>query len=84
MGTVCKLFDDDGRMISDPVPVTATVSWRTIDGIAQAFGDDGRMLAELRGARVEWIEAGGIRIAGMEPVNQAAMQFRIQAWPYKL
>ncbi len=69
--------------MAEPVPVIAMVSWRTADGIAQAFGADGKMVAELRGARVEWIEAGGIRIVGMEPVNQEASQFRIQSWQYK-
>jgi hypothetical protein len=81
MPTICKLFDDAGASIAQPEPVEATVSWRQADGVAQAFAD-GRMIAELRNARPEWIEAGGIRIVGMEPTTVEATTFRAQAWQH--
>lgn len=81
MPTICKLFDDTGASIEQPELVIATVSWRQADGVAQAFAN-GRVIAELRNARPEWIEAGGIRIVGMEPTTPEAMTFRAQAWQY--
>jgi hypothetical protein len=79
--TICKLFDDTGASIANREPVTATVSWRRADGVAQAFSN-GRLIAELRNARPEWVEAGGIRIAGMEPFTPEATAFRAQAWQH--
>lgn len=83
MPTLTFLFDANGREIPNPPMIPASVSWTTRDGIAQAFDPHGKRIAELRNARIEWIEAGGIRITGMEPMNPAGTSFRIQAWQYR-
>lgn len=83
MGTIAKLFADDGSQHRQPAEYEASVSWRSADGVAQAFGTDNRLIAELHGARIEWIEAGGIRIVGMEAVDATMARFRAQAWHYK-
>jgi hypothetical protein len=78
-----KLYAEDGSQYTDPVARPASVSWRATDGVAQAFGPDNRLLAELHCARVEWIEAGGIRIVGTEAIDSTLTRFRAQAWHYK-
>lgn len=83
MSTIAKLLAEDGSQYAQPVAREASVSWRANDGIAQAFDIEGRLLAELHGARVEWIEAGGIRITGMEATDATMTRFRAQAWHYK-
>lgn len=82
MGSLAKLFDEQGGAIANPSVIEAAISWNTKDGVAQAF-DGRRMVAELHGARVEWIELGGIRLTGMEPVNSQATAFRLQSWHFK-
>ncbi|MEJ6003867.1 hypothetical protein [Paucibacter soli] len=77
----CKLMTDDGSQVANPEAVAGSVSFSAKDGKAQAWGADGRtLLAELVGARVAWIEAGGIRIEGLEPVDLEGARFRAQAW----
>ncbi|MEJ6003755.1 hypothetical protein [Paucibacter soli] len=76
-----KLMTDDGQQIAMPVAVEGSVSFQSKDGKAMAFGEDGRtVLAELTGARVAWIEAGGIRLEGLEPIDLGGLRFRAQAW----
>lgn len=76
-----KLMTDDGQQIPKPESVEGSVSFQAKDGKAMAFGVDGRtVLAELVGARVAWIEAGGIRIEGLEPIDLEGTRFRAQAW----
>lgn len=76
-----KLMTDDGRQITKPEAVEGSVSYQSKDGKAMAFGADGRtVLAELAGVRVAWIEAGGIRLEGMEPIDIEGTRFRAQAW----
>lgn len=82
MPTICKLLDDLGQPVGKPMVIDATVSWRQADGIAQAFDLSGRLAAELRHARPEWIEAGGIRLVGVEPVAPGASAVRAQEWQY--
>lgn len=78
---IAKLMTDTGEQIADPVPVLGSVSFQARDGKAMAFGADGRVvLAEMVGARVVWIEAGGIRIEGLEPADESRSRFRAQAW----
>lgn len=78
---ICKLMTDDGRQIDKPETVEGSVSFSARDGKAQAWGADGRtLLAELAGARVAWIEAAGIRIEGLEPIDIDGTRFRAQAW----
>ena len=77
----CKLMTNDGQQISRPEAVEGSVSFSAKDGKARALAADGRtLLAELEGARVAWIEAAGIRIEGMEPINLNGTRFRAQAW----
>lgn len=83
MGQLAILMDNNGRQIANPIVVDASVSWAARDGVAQAFDGSGARIAELHGARVEWIEAGGIRLSGMEPTNPGATAFRAQAWQFK-
>lgn len=83
MGQLAILMDAKGRQIANPVFLEAAVSWSARDGQAQAFDTAGRRIAELNNARVEWIEASGIRLSGMEPTTPSATAFRIQQWQYK-
>lgn len=83
MGQLAILMDSKGRQIASPEAVEAAVSWAARDGVAQAFNASGKRIAELHGARVEWIEAGGVRLVGMEPTNPGATAFRAQAWQFK-
>ena len=82
MPTICKLIDDDGNPVAEPVLMDAAVSWRAADGIAQAFDSDGRIVAEIRNARVDWIEAGGIRFVGVETTAPGGTAVRAQEWQY--
>ena len=78
-----KLMTSDGRQIANPEQVEGSVSYQSKEGKAIAFGADGRtVLAELEGARVVWIEAGGIRLEGMEPID--GTRFRAQAWHVRI
>lgn len=83
MPTIAVLFDCLGRPIDSPKPIEATLSWKNREGIAQAFDTGGKLIAELHHARVDWIDAGGIRLTGMEPISPAGTAFRLQAWQYK-
>lgn len=83
MPSLAILFDKSGRPIASPVTMEATVSWAARDGMAQAFNAAGQRIAELHNARIDWIEAGGIRIIGMEPTNPGATAFRLQSWQYQ-
>ena len=82
MPTICKLLDGHGNPVAQPVLMDASVSWRAADGIAQAFSPDGSIVAELRYARVEWIEAGGIRFVGVETTAPGVTAVRAQEWQY--
>lgn len=82
MPTLAMLLDKTGCPIASPEQLNASVSWSARDGLAQAFDANGKRVAELHNARVEWIELSGIRIVGMEPSNLAATAFRLQAWQY--
>ncbi|TXI24205.1 MAG: hypothetical protein E6Q67_03020 [Roseateles sp.] len=76
-----KLMTDDGQQIAKPEAVEGSVSFQAKEGKAMAFGGDGRtVLAELVGARVAWIEAGGIRIEGLEPLDLEGTRYRAQVW----
>lgn len=81
--TLCKLYAADGRAAAAPEPIQAEVSWRAADGLAQAFRSDGKLVAELQNARIEWVEAGGIRFSGMEATDETNTEFRVQAWQYR-
>jgi hypothetical protein len=82
MSTICKLLNEHGASIASPALINATVSWNVRDGVAQAFDEAGRLIAELRHARPEWIEAGGIRIVGVEPKAPGSFEVQAQAWQY--
>lgn len=81
MGKLSVLMDANGRQIPNPKTIEASISWTAKDGIAQAFGVSNSLIAELHGARIDWIEAGGIRLSGMEPVSGNI--YRIQQWQYR-
>lgn len=81
--SICKLYAEDGTAIGEPVAFVGEVSWRLTDGQAQAFSPDGKLLAEMHNAKVEWIEAAGIRISGMEALDSSNTKFRVQAWHYR-
>lgn len=83
MGQLAILMDKSGKHIANPIVADASLSWAARDCVAQAFDESGKRIAELHGARVEWIEAGGIRLSGMEPTNPSATAFRAQAWQFK-
>ena len=82
MPTICKLLTDGGEQVAELVVIDASVSWRVADGIAQAFSPDGSIVAELRHARPEWIEAGGIRFVGVETIAPGGTAVRAQEWQY--
>ena len=82
--TVAVLFNKQGRSAQSPKVIEATVSWSAQDGVAQAFDASGRLVAKLHNARIEWIEAGGVRISGMEPTDASETSFRVQAWQVRL
>ncbi|ENO78046.1 hypothetical protein B447_15074 [Thauera sp. 27] len=82
--TVAILFSKQGRAAQSPKLIEATVSWSAQDGVAQAFDASGRMVAKLHNARIDWIEAGGVRISGMEPTDSSETAFRTQAWQIRL
>lgn len=76
-----KLFDDKGRQIAKPKSVACSVSFDSSNGLAYAWGEDGKtLLAEMRGARVVWIGAAGIRMEGMEPIDLSTSRFRLMQW----
>ena len=83
MPTIAFLFDHVGRSIDSPKPIEATLSWTAREGMAQAFDVSGKLIAELHHAQVNWIDAGGIRLTGMEPIPPDGTAFRLQAWQYK-
>jgi hypothetical protein len=63
-----KLLDDKGREIKKPAGVDGTVSFAASEGIVRAWDASGKiLLEELRGARVVWMSAIGMRIEGFEP-----------------
>ena len=76
------LRDKHGGSIPKPVMVPVTVSYQAKEGVAQAWdGAKGeKLVAELQGARIEWIGVGGIRIIGMEPADLNGLKFRLQEW----
>ena len=82
--TVAVLFNKQGRSAQSPKVIEATVSWSAQDSVAQAFDASGRLVAKLHNARIEWIEAGGVRISGMEPTDASETTFRVQAWQVRL
>ena len=82
--TVAVLFNKQGRSAQSPKVIEATVSWSAQDSVAQAFDASGRLVAKLHNARIEWIEAGGVRISGMEPTDASETSFRVQAWQVRL
>lgn len=76
-----KLIDAKGHQIDKPESVPGTVSWDLSSGKAYAWAEDGKTaLAEMIGARVVWIAMTGIRLEGLEPINQTGTKFRSQAW----
>lgn len=76
-----KLLDEAGAHVQEPLAVPATLSFDAKEGLAQAWADDGRtLLAEMHCARVVWIGATGIRLEGMEPVEDATGRYRAMAW----
>jgi|JI6StandDraft_1071083.scaffolds.fasta_scaffold229708_3 hypothetical protein len=82
MGKLALLMDHSGSEVHNPSPIEASISWTARDGKAQAFNDSGKMVAELHCARIQWIEAGGIRIIGMEAMTPGDTTYRAQAWHY--
>lgn len=82
MPTIAFLFDCVGRSVDSPKPIEATLSWTNREGIAQAFDANGKLIAELHHAHVDWIDAGGVRLTGMEPIPPAGTAFHLQAWQY--
>lgn len=77
-----KLLSDDGSRLPSPDAVDSTVSFDVRDGVAQAWGPDGKtMLANLVSARVSWIGPKGMRIEGMEPFDRGQItHFRAMQW----
>lgn len=74
-----KLMDETGAQIEEPTSVIGSVSFDGKTGDAYAWADDGKtMLAEMKCARVVWIEAVGIRLEGHEPVGSD--RFRLMQW----
>ena len=82
MPTICKLLDDLGQPLAEPVVIDAVVSWRQADGIAQTFERSGQIITERRHARPDWIEGGGIRMVCIEPVVPSASAVRGKEWQY--
>lgn len=78
---IAKLYDHNGKMIREPVPMPGSISWQSKTGEAYAFDADGKtIIAELRNAMIVWIEVSGLRIRGAEPVDLNATKFILQEW----
>jgi len=76
-----KIMDKKGRQIARPMACDGSVSWDATNGVAQAWGADGKtLLAEMRNARVIWIGAAGIRMEGHEPIDMLASRYRLMQW----
>ncbi len=77
-----KLLDAQGRPIERPKTVPGSVSFNAREGVAHAWGADGKtLLAEMVKARVEWIGAAGLRLEGMEPFEgPKGTQYRAMEW----
>lgn len=62
-----KLYNQSGNPIheKDLRPIRADISFSAKDRAAYAF-DGKRLIDTLEFAGIEWIEAGGIRIRGVE------------------
>ena len=77
-----KLLDETGAPIQRPLAVSAIISLDAKEALAQAWAYDGRtLLAEMHCARVVWIGATGIRLEGMEPVEDVTGQrYRAMVW----
>jgi hypothetical protein len=80
-GSMSRLYTDDGSMVDDLVTIEALVTFREEDGIARAMGTGGKVLGELKNAKVVWIRAGSIGITGVE-TRAPDDVLRDQAWFY--
>ncbi len=78
-----KLMNTQGGRIDRPTAVEASISYTAKDGRAFAFAADGKtLIAEMEGARVDWIAAGGVRLVGLEPINMEKTKFRPMEWQW--
>lgn len=78
--TVTLLFGKDGRPTQTPQIIEATVAWYANENIAHAIDLQGRLVASLHNARIDWIMPNGFRMSGMESIDATATSFRVQAW----
>ena len=78
---IAKLFGKDGRELTKPVVFDGSISWQGNTGDASAFDSDGvKVVAEMKFARIKWVEVGGMRIEGAEPISLDGQKFIHQAW----
>ncbi|WP_126447983.1 hypothetical protein [Sulfuricystis multivorans] len=82
IGKLAILLGKDGREIKRPSQVDAIISWNHKDGVAYAFGKDGKLIAELHNARIEYIENRNIRISGIELIDIEGNVYLAQMWHY--
>ncbi len=78
-----KLMNKQGVPIPYPELIACDgVTYNNATGTAMVWDADGGLLAEMTCARVAWIEAGGMRMEGVEQVGPN--EFRAMAWQIKL
>lgn len=78
--TVTLLFGKNGHPAQTPQIIEATVAWYANENIAHAIDLQGRLVASLHNARIDWIMPNGFRMSGMESIDATATSFRVQAW----
>lgn len=78
-----KLMNKQGAHIPHPEQIPCDgLTYNNATGTALAWDADGGLLAEMTRARVAWIEAGGMRLEGVEQVGPT--EYRAMAWQIKL
>lgn len=50
------------------------------NGLALCFQSDGKEMARLNRAKVDYIAANGIKVSGFEVINPAKMEYKYQEW----
>ncbi len=82
MQKIAKLLDDNGAGIDNQEFIEGSVSFDVRDGVAQAWGSDGKTLvASMVKARVVWMGLKGLRIDGMEVYHERGlMKYRAMEW----
>lgn len=76
-----KLLDNKGKEIKKPMGVDGSVSFAAHEGIVRAWDESGKkLLEELRGARIVWMSAIGMRIEGFEPCGLDGERVVAMSW----